>query len=305
MNSLLQRDHFALIKTNNKPPVLEASPDHLRNNLIGLWNQVKELRALIGSAPKNGRFISGSLSQAWMNEILIAMVKKQVPILSLTPGVEIVTVNNSAVKLSYTNLDMLMVAVNAAVQGQATKAIGAASDNTGETFAGGILGREMTGNLSATQFDTGGTSTLVFGWRVRVMASELNFARRPIVIDVGPMTSGLTTTTIGTPVFTALAYPTTNAPIDIIILSVSNASGLFTIVPGDAGNGLGVSSSGTGRNAVVVRGDAALTSHYAVIESLNARDLIKRFGFGDVAADDANFETANRDGDEFAVANRD
>jgi hypothetical protein len=305
MNNLLQRDHFQLIKTTAQPPVLEASPDHLRNNLIGLWNQVKELRSLIATAPKGGRFVQGSLSQAWMNEILIQMVKRGVPIISLTPGAEIVTVNNSAVKLGYTSIDQLMVAINAAVQGQATKAIGGAGNNTLETFAKGITGASMAENVSGTQFDSL-TGTYVFGWRIRVTASELNFARRPIVIDIGNMTSDATATTISSPVFTALVYPTSKAPIDIVVLSVSNASGLFTVVPGDCGNGIGANNTtGTGRNSVALRAYTSDTVHFANVESLNARDLLKRFGYGDASNDDHLAESYNRDELVPESANRD
>jgi hypothetical protein len=154
-----------------------------------------------------------------------------------------------------------------------------------KSFAQGNL----SANFSNIANGTAAPGIPVFGWRIRLTASVLNFAYRPILIDVGPVLNTAGVFTVPTPIV-SLAVQGRRLPIDVFIISPANAAGLATIVPGVQDEVIATTTT-TVRNGIVIR-TLADANTFAVIETLNARDLVTRgTAFGALCADeDGDFE---------------
>lgn len=200
----------------------------------------------------------GSARIPWIWAALQAMVRSRQLMVSLTPYCEIKVINASAVYHGYKSIGEVQSAAYAAVQGEPQKDVRSAA-------------------LSANFFsaNTGVTSDGIatFGWRLRITASSLNFAYRPIFVDIGPVNNAAGTLTIPTPVVTIALFPR-RLPLDVVVFNVANAAGYFTIRPGRSNNNVdaGVTSA---FNGIGIR-SLADANTFGVIESLNSRDLITR-----------------------------
>jgi hypothetical protein len=113
----------------------------------------------------------------------------------------------------------------------------------------------------------------VFGWRLRVTASMLNFDFRPILVDIGPILNTGGTLTVPNPVV-SLALVTRKLPIDMIVISPANAGGQATIVAGQQDEVIATTTT-SATNGISVRSLGTATV-FASFESLNARDLVGR-----------------------------
>jgi hypothetical protein len=161
----------------------------------------------------------------------------------------------------------------------------------------------VQGNLNSNLFNvTAGTATAgiaTFGWRIRLTASQLNFAFRPFIIDIGPVLNTAGVLTIPTPVIT-FAVQARRMPVDIFVISPANAAGLATIVPG-VQDEIVAAAATTLRSGVLIR-TISDASTFGVIETLNARDLVSRATtFGELCRDGDAFS----DGGEPVVENDD
>jgi len=205
----------------------------------------------------------------WVIPAIQAMVNSKAVAVAFQPRVNITIVNQSLQQHGYTNQKELVTAMVAACQGDGNKSVltGALNANVSNIING----------TAAPGFD-------VAAWRIRLTASMLNFAFRPIFVNVGPVLNTAGVWTCPNPVirFIVLAE---RAPVDILVLSASNANGLATVVRGVSGETTATTTTTT-RNGVVVEslGDA---NTFAMIESINARDLIAHPNGGQETASDA------------------
>jgi hypothetical protein len=225
----------------------------------------------LGSRIKSGQQRQGYRGAGpqgtWLDEAIYGWVKTRQVAISLTPGVEIVVTNASGVSHGYRDEDALVRAADSATRGNAVK-----------TISTGTLSAPLT-SIQAT--GSGGlVESNVFGWRVRISASINYFNFAPYTISVGLITFGASQApSISTPVisFNVIAR---RIPIDILVLSPSNAGGVFTLVPGSSGT---VGSSTTNPTTTAQSGlliSTATSNDSGTIESLNARDLMVRAGVG-------------------------
>lgn len=211
-----------------------------------------------GSAKGNLSGYRGSANKAWLQDALHEMAKTGAVAMSLTPYCEIAVQNASATFHGYASPDELITSCLAAVQGEARK---------------DTRSSNLNANAANVTDGTAAAGIPVFGWRLRLTGSALNFAYRPFIIDVGPILDTAGAFSVPTPVITFAAIAR-RLPVDILILSPANAGGLMTIVPGTQADVIATTTT-TSRSGVVVR-TLSDTTQFAVFETLNARDLISR-----------------------------
>jgi hypothetical protein len=177
---------------------------------------------------------------------------------SATPMTELIILNASTPFHGYKGLRELVTACFAAVQGEARKTL-------------------VTGSLGANLFNATAGAALAgiptFGWRIRLTSSQLNFAFRPFIIDIGPILNTAGVLSIPTPVITFAVQPR-RLPVDIFVISPANAAGLATIVPGMQDEVI-LTPLLSSRSGVLIRSMADATQ-FGIIETLNARDLLSR-----------------------------
>ena len=218
-----------------------------------------------------GRKVRSTVSNSGLRAALTKIARTGQIGAALTPRTSIEVINASALQHGYRSIGDLKAAVAAAMQGASGKSLGAA---TGAVTTG------LTTSLVATTDVYGCYTTAspvpgvpVFGWRVKVSASVLNFAHRTYQVDIGPgVTSAVPALTLPTPVV-SLAIDAHNPVAEFVIMSPSNGAGMFTIVPGVQGQGIGASLNSSG-NIVAVR--AIDSNTFVTITSINARDLLNR-----------------------------
>lgn len=227
-----------------------------------------------------------SIGEIWLRQALLAMVATQQIAISLTPDAELVVLNDSAVQHGYRSYSDLITAFTAVVQGAAQKRIGVS------LAAGVALTPSLPLNADLFSGFVGAAVTegvRVFGWRIRLTASQLNFPYRPIQIDVGPLVGAAgPTVSLPNPVLSLVVTPR-KAPVDVIVLSPSNAAGLFTVTVGGSASTVAAPADTTVSNGVAIR-SIADANVFAMVESLNQRDLTKRvIGGASVEADFSGF----------------
>lgn len=220
------------------------------------------LKKPIAKKPTGYRSATGG---SWLTPFMQRLANTRQLAMSLTPYCELQIMNASALYHSYTSAQSLVSACMTAVAGENRKQV-------------------TNGALSANLYSvapTGATGALAnfaaFGWRIRLTASLLNFDYSPFTINIGPVaysaTGAALTITPGTPTFTILATPR-RLPVDILVLSASNAAGLATVVAGSAG--VCGTSDLTAVNIPSCWVTLKSSSFSGVIESLNQRDFISR-----------------------------
>jgi len=221
--------------------------------------------------PKAAGGYRSSVNTPWILGALNKMATTRQAVLALTPNCEIAVDNASAVFHGYGSLRELYTACTAVCQGSAQKSVGAAlSGNT----TGLVSAQAMSGAAFAVTNKTIAASdtNTVFGWRVRITAAVTNFAYRPVRVQVGTVVASATALAAPTsPVLSFLVIPR-KLPVDVIVLSVSNAAGYFTVVPGFINNSLGTTLS----VQTICSPDTVDANTFVSFESLNARDLISR-----------------------------
>jgi hypothetical protein len=241
----------------------------------------RALAARFADFPQQYRSAS---NQMWLQEMIRNMAANRQLVVSATPLTELVILNASTPFHGYRSQRELVTACFSAVQGESRKSF-------------------VQGNLNSNLFNvTAGTATAgiaTFGWRIRLTASQLNFAFRPFIIDIGPVLNTAGVLTIPTPVIT-FAVQARRMPVDIFVISPANAAGLATIVPG-VQDEIVAAAATTLRSGVLIR-TISDASTFGVIETLNARDLVSRATtFGELCRDGDAFS----DGGEPVVENDD
>jgi hypothetical protein len=204
-------------------------------------------------------------------KIIAGMVKSRQVAVSLQPNVQIEVVNNSAEVHAYQSIAEFVVAANSAVAGDQTKSVGAsASGGTSLTLSGTALSADSFGSFATAGTATSGTPCWAF-W-AHISSSALNWGRRVIQLDVGPINGAAgPVVQLATPALT-LAITAEQAPVDIIVLSVSSGPGRFTMKQGRMGDAFAAATAAGSANGICVRsiGDA---NSFCSFKSLNARDL--------------------------------
>jgi len=208
----------------------------------------------------------------WVGEAINKTVQTGDIAVSLTPGVEIVVVNNSALKHIYRNKEAFLTAIYAQVQGSSQKVIGAAlGAGAALTVSGVALAAPIfSGIFGAAQL----AGTPVAGWRIRLAASVTNNAYRVFEVNVGPIVGAAGLQTIPVPVLQLAIFTRTPAA-DIIVWSPQNGAGQFALAPGASNTTVlnGVTSAGNGISVNTIDANT-----FGDFESINARDLYPRFG---------------------------
>jgi hypothetical protein len=200
----------------------------------------------------------GSANEAWLQEVLAKMASSRQLAMSETPMTEIVVTNAAATFHAYSSLKELMTACYAAVQGESRK-----------SFASGALSASLF-NMTA---GTAAAGIKTFGWRLRFTASQLNFAFRPISVNIGPILNTAGVLSIPSPVL-SFQFISRRMPVDIIVISPANAAGLATITQGSQDDVVLTTTTSANNGVQVV--SLADANTFATIETLNARDLIAR-----------------------------
>jgi hypothetical protein len=178
----------------------------------------------------------------WLGPALSALASQSRFAISLDPENSIFVNTTNPLILAYPSPDALLAACQMAVQGDATKGFNQAV----------VANPVVNVTLAAA------TGTKVFGLRIRITDSVLNFKFGTYQINFTDATS---TTPVVRATFNVVAR---KLPVDVICLSVSNSAGLATVVPStDAGIQVLAAS-----NAALTPGQDAL-----YVETLNQRDL--------------------------------
>lgn len=265
-----------------KGKMMEQDPVHLNKQITGLWARLIELEKKMASQGKGGKddFYRSSIGAAWLSEHLLASAKSRVVALSLTPLCEVVVTSRAAIQHGYATVGAIEVAAQSVINGDSGKVIGAGS----ATASSLSTSQNLNGAAFSVSAGTAANGTVCFGWRVRLTASMNNWAFRPIQIDVGPALNTTGTISIPTPVVSMVVLAR-RLPVDILIYSVSNGNGIFSITPGEIGNVIAASATST-RNAIGVQslGDS---NTFVTFESLNVRDLMARGVMGTTAPDES------------------
>lgn len=212
-----------------------------------------------------------AIGDIWLKEAFRGILVTQQAAISLTPDCEVVVLNDSAVQIGYSSVEELIVAIQTVVQGDPRKRIGvAATAGTALVPSDTLAADRFSGVVGATPSE----GVRVFGWRVRLTASQLNYSYRPIQIDVGPIVGAAGPVQDITAPVVSFAVIARRFPADLIVLSPSNGAGIFTIVRGGSSQVTDATSTSVS-NGLAVRsiGDA---STFCMIESLNQRDLTRR-----------------------------
>jgi hypothetical protein len=266
----------------NNPPAgaSEAVEAFVQGKGRKLRNVLKARRAakeVAGAGPS-------SLGEPWLKRAISALAHTKQVALSLTPDTDLVVLNNSAVLHGYQKKAGLDTSMLAACQGESRKSVGAADTNDTALTPGGLaLSADVFSGIANATFSEG---IAVFGWRIRVTGSFNNFAYRPLQIDVGTILGAagpVQTMPAANVVLSLLAFPK-RLPVDLLVLSVSNGAGLFSVVPGSMQSQSGVANTTT-RNGIAAR-SLADANTFATFEGLNQRDLIARFGSCDGVLDE-------------------
>jgi hypothetical protein len=230
----------------------------------GVLSRLEELGARQGMMlrPRSSasRGYRGTGVDSWLKNVIDMMVSSRQVAVAATPGTEIEVQNASAVYHGYKSVHEFRSACLAAVQGAADK----------ETRSGALSAAVTCVNngTAAAGFD-------VFGWRLRLTASQNNYAFRPFIVDVGPVLNTAGVFTVPSPIITFAVY-SQRLPCDLFVVSPANAGGLATIRPGTH-NQTTATTQTTTQNGILVR-TLADANTFAVISSLNARDLVSRAG---------------------------
>lgn len=218
----------------------------------------------------------------WLQSALNKIIETQQVAVALTPMTELTVINQSALQHGYKSMRELATAAYSAVQGESRKAFNAAVSAATTAVLSGALSADVFSGLAGA---TAAFGIKTFGWRVRITASQLNFAFRPVQIDVGPLTGNAgPAQLLPTPVL-SLAIVPRRLPVDVVILSPANSAGLFTLVPGSVQSVVGTTGT-TDSNGVAIRSLSDATA-FAAIESLNMRDLTSRLAEGNLPKDEA------------------
>lgn len=227
----------------------------------------RQLETNFAGYPQNYRSSSG---QAWLQGMLRMIIASRQLVVSATPLTELVITNASTPFIGYRSMRELVTACYSAVQGESRK-----------SYVQGSL----NGTLVNIANGTAAAGIPVFGWRIRLTASVLNFAYRPILIDIGPiLNTGGTVFTVPNPVV-SFAVQSRRLPVDIFVISPANAAGLATIVPGTQDD-ITATTTTTARSGVLIR-TLSDANTFGIIETLNARDLVARAtSFGELCASD-------------------
>jgi hypothetical protein len=178
-----------------------------------------------------------------MSTILAVMASQSRFAMSLDPENSIFVGPTDPLMLSYPSVSQLLLACQLAVQGDATKV-----DNMALWPAQGV----------PTNLTVAAGLARVFGIRVRVSNSVLNFKFGTYRIQMVSAASGVPV------VQSTVNVVVRKLPIDIIILSISNAAGIATVVPNEDP---GVRLLAADNPALVP------TSDVIYVEGLNQRDL--------------------------------
>lgn len=236
-------------------------------------------RLATGGAPLQSQSIGyrSSIGAPWLTNVLNEFVRTRQVAISMTPYVEIAVNNASALMHGYSGLTTLLDAANAAVQGNVSKGFSA---NSGVAAAVNGISNPLN---TTDQFSVGGVNAatgtagaVVFGWRVRLTGSLTNWAYRPIQMSIGQPTVTAGAITQVAPVFSCIIVAR-RLPVDIFVLSPSNAGGVFSISPGRSSDILGNNDTLAAFNIVKVT-NLSDANTFVTFESLNARDLMSRLG---------------------------
>lgn len=262
-----------------------------------------------GPVYDGGESYRSGLTSSWLLKGLKAMADSRQVAVSLTPHAEIVVLNNSLITHGYSGLKELYTACSSAVAGSFRKSV-VSNDLGGSTLpvasaAPIAADGQKVSTFRSVQSVAGNTTVdgqpgvtaidagfAVFGWRVRLAGSVTNFSFTPLRIDVGlPSITGggaapttnqnvaPATLTAANTVLSLIVFPR-RTPVDLLILSVGNAGGVATVVPGLCDQVVAYSATATTatQNHCIVNSDYAVqnASMFATIESLNSRDLIAR-----------------------------
>lgn len=195
-------------------------------------------------------------NNGWLIPGLRKMVETKAVAVALQREVNITVVNASLQQHGYQSMDELVTAFIAASQGDGAKDV-----------RQGALNANVSNMLDAAA----SPGIDVAAWRLRLTASDLNFAKRPIFVSIGRVLNTAGVFSVPNPVVRFVVYAN-RAPADIIVLSPSNANGLATIIRGTQAESFPTTVT-SARNGVVIEnlGDA---NTFGIIESLNSRDLI-------------------------------
>jgi hypothetical protein len=217
----------------------------------------------------------------WVASAIHATVKSGDIAVSLTQGVEIAVINNSALKHIYRNRQAFLTALYASTAGATVKqAGGALGAGTVLVPSGVALAAPVFGGVFGAAATLG---TVVGGWRAHLTSSVVNNAYRPFQVDIGPIVGAAGAQTMPAPVLSLLIYTRTPAA-DIIVWSPQNGAGQFSLSPGNM-NAAVLDGATTPTNGIVCRTLDANT--YAQFESINMRDIYPRFGACPPASDEA------------------
>jgi hypothetical protein len=234
-------------------------------------------------------------SVSWLRAAVALAVRTGDTAVSFSPRTEIVLTNGASVKHAYASTRAFVTACYSAVQGAGDKVFGAADTNDVALTASGLpLTGDVFSSIAAPIF---GGGTAVFGWHVRLSGSITNWPYRMVRLDVGRLTGAAGPVQTMDPANIVASYQVISySPlVDLFILSVGNAGGQMTIVPGVMNQGSGVANIASA-NSVAARLVDANT--FANFESLNARDFISRLSPGIRRNDDAMEELLDTDDDE-------
>jgi hypothetical protein len=213
-------------------------------------------------------------AESWLKQSLTRVLETGDICVSLTPKTTVALINGASVKHAYRTGAALMTDIRASVTGSPGKTIGAADTNDAALTVGGLaLAADIFTGVAAAAAAAG---TRVFGWHVKISGAYTNFGFRTYQLDLGPLTGGAgpVQTLDAANVVASFAIESSYPKVDILVLSVGNAGGQMTVVPGASGN------SGGTAGVVVPNGLAIRSTGEATVfgnfESLTARDLIAR-----------------------------
>lgn len=210
------------------------------------------------------------VTRSWLLDALGVMAKHGIVAMSLTPGVRIQVTNAGCRLHGYGGPDRLVNACMTAVQGAYRKIYAA--------YAGGANTTPVAAAMDAARWGVGEDATtavegdFVFGWLCRIAASQLNFRLQTFTVKVGPVTIAGAQQVMAAPQI-ELAVTPSRIPIDLIVLSVANAGGIGSVIPGRHGDVYTAAAGSAGRN-VIMSDSAADANQFVSFESLNQRDLM-------------------------------
>jgi hypothetical protein len=255
-------------------------------------------RAAAGAAGQRPPVFRGKAApRTWIADAIKKTVQLGDIAVSLTEGVDIVVLNNSAIKHVYRNRTSFLTALYSATQGSAVKQVGAALGAGAVLVPSGVaLAADAFGGIFGAAATAG---TIVAGWKVHLSGSVTNMSYRLYQVDVGPIVGAGGLQTLPAPVL-SLGVTLRSPAADIVVWSPQNGAGQFALAPGNL-NATVLNAATTPSNGIAVR---TLTANdFATFEGINMRDIYPRFGacppaYDEALSDELDYLDEELDGEE-------